>query len=396
MTNPQQSRLLIPILCLLMALGIFSTSLYLPSLPAVGFALGASQEAVQHTLAVFFLGSAIGSLLLGPLADQMGRLVVAKGGILLFILTSFWCAESQTILSLDMARFLQGIAASSGSLVARAMGRDLYKGSDLTRFSSLVMMVISISPAIAPTLGGIIQAYWGWEKNFYFLVGFGCVIAAMVWRWLPETNGARKETQPSSSTFKNYKHILKDPYYGALCLVIATQMISIFCYLSLSPYFFISLFEWSPQQYGYVGVTSAFGNITGFAMARHLANRIHFHQGIWIGSLLSLLFAFLFILSSVFYPFQAFILILYMVCFFGASALVVVNASAASMNLFPKMAGTSAAVIGTVQIGSGAIGSFLGSFLPVSPLALGIAMGILSLISFITGIFLKKEKWLGR
>lgn len=392
MPHPHQPRLLTAILCLLTALGIFSTSLYLPSLPAVGFALGASQQSVQHTLAVFFLGSAIGSLFLGPLADRMGRLVIAKGGILLFIIASFWCAKSQTILSLEMARFIQGIAASSGSLVARAMGRDLYEGSDLTRFSSLVMMVISVSPAIAPTIGGIIQAYWGWEKNFYFLVGFGCVIAAMVWKWLPETNGYREKVERSSSSFKNYMHILKDPYYRALCLVIATQMISIFCYLSLSPYFFISLFEWSPQQYGYVGITSAFGNITGFAMARYLANRIHFHQGIWIGSLLGLLFALTFITSSVFYPFQAFTLILYMVCFFGASALTIVNASAASMNLFPQMAGTSAAVIGTVQIGSGAIGSFIGSFLPVSPLGLGITMGILSLISFITGNYLTSAR----
>lgn len=385
-----------PILCLLAALGIFSTSLYLPSLPAIGKSLSASQESVQLTLAVFFLGSSIGSLLLGPFADRMGRLIVAKGGLILFVIASFWCANADSILSLLMGRFLQGIAASSGPLVARAVGRDLYEGAHFTQFSATIMMVISISPAIAPTLGGIIEFYFGWEKNFYFLMLFGLVLAIMVWIWLPETNNYQSTDPRPYSLFKNYLTLLKHPAYGMLCLIMGLQLGALFCYVTMSPYLFISFFGWSAQAYGYVGISTAFGNIAGFAFARHMAHRIHFNQGILIGSFLCAFLSFAFVASAFILPITPTLLIVYVFCFFCIQALVVVNASAAAMNFFPHMAGTSSAMVGAVQIGSGVFGSLLASFLPTSPFTLGLAVGGLSFASFTIGLFLEKKKWLGR
>lgn len=395
MSSSSHSRLLVPILCLLAALGIFSTSLYLPSMPAIGKALNTSMSAVQLTLAVFFLGSSVGSLFLGPLADRMGRLMVAKGGLILFIAASFWCAESESILSLQIARFIQGMAASAGPLIARAVGRDLYEGHNLTRYTATIMMVISVSPAIAPTIGGFIVSHFGWEMNFYFLMLFGFFTVLMVWIWLPETNGYRKEPTQSFSFFKNYARLFKDPAYGLLCFVLGVQFATAFCYLTLSPYLFMSYFGWSAQAYGYIGVTIAFGNISGFYFARHLAHRIHFHQGILIGSLLCFLLSFAFVSVCLCFPIKASLLVFYVTGFFCISALAVVNATAAAMNLYPTMAGTSSAMVGAIQIGAGAIGSALASLLPISPCAAGMTMGILSFLSFLAGILIKK-RWLGR
>src|SRR5690606_6340107 len=133
----------LPILWLLAALGIFSTSLSLPSMPAISKALSASDIAVQLSLAYLFLGSACGNLLLGAFSDKKGRLIAAKGGIIIFIFASLWCAEAWSITSFIMARFFQGFGASCGMLVTRAMGRDLFEGIDLARYSSTLMMVIS-------------------------------------------------------------------------------------------------------------------------------------------------------------------------------------------------------------------------------------------------------------
>lgn len=396
MPSSSSSRFFMPILCLLAALGIFSTSLYLPSLPAVGRELDASQEAVQLTLALFFLGSAIGSLLLGPLADRWGRLKVAKGGLILFILTSFWCAESQTILSLQIARFIQGMASSSGPLVARAMGRDLYEGTSLTQFSATIMMVISISPAIAPTLGGLIEVYLGWEINFYFLMLFGVFIAILVWTKLRETKNSLTDSLKLSSILKNYTLLFKNLSYAMFCLVLGLQMAAIFCYIALSPYLFISLFKWSPEAYGLVGITSAFGNIVGFAIARHLAHRLYVHTGILIGSVLSFFLCLIFVSVCFFIPANATFLILFSVCFYCGAALAISNASAGAMNLFPHMAGVSSAMVGAIQIGAGAFGSALAGLLPVSPLLLGAVMGVLSFSSFVAGVLIQKKTWLGR
>lgn len=298
MSSAQPSPLLLPILCLLMALGFFSTAIYLPSFPAIGETLHASRAQVQQTLALFFLGSAAGSLILGPLADRLGRLVVAKGGIILFILTSFWCAESYDISTLQIARFLQGFAAGAGPLVVRAVGRDLYEGADLTRFSATTMMVASFSPAIAPTLGGFLQSAFGWQYNFYFLMSLGIVIALMVWKWLPETKSLSEEPLPFSSILNNYVTLFKDPFYTLFCLIIGLQMGALFCYVTFSPYIFIKHFNFSPEEYGALGIVGAFGNISGFSFARYLAHRIQFHQGIFIGSFLCLCLSVIFLSIS--------------------------------------------------------------------------------------------------
>ena len=391
MSSSSHSRLLVPVLCLLAALGIFSTSLYLPSMPAIGVALNTSMSSVQLTLTVFFLGSSLGYLFLGPLADRVGRLLVAKMGLILFIAASFWCAESESILSLQIARFIQGMAASTGPLIARAVGRDLYEGHHLTRYTATIMMVISVSPAIAPIIGGFIVSHFGWDMNFYFLMLFGFFTILMIWIWLPETNGYRKKSAQPFSIFKNYALLFKGPSFGLLCFVLGTQYAILFCYITLSPYLFMSFFGWSALEYGYIGIVGALGNMAGFAFARRLAHRIHFHQGILIGSLLCFLLSFVFVGACLFFPIKAYLLVLYVVSFFCISSLAIVNATAAAMNLYPKMAGTASAMMGALQIGAGAIGSALASVLPISPCAVGITMGILSFLSFLAGIFMKKK-----
>jgi len=396
MSPSSHSRLLVPILCLLTAFGIFSTALYLPSLPAIGKALGASQKSVQLTLTFFFLGSTVGSLLLGPLADRLGRLVVIKGGLLLFIVASLGCAQAESIFVLHIGRFLQGIAASAGPLVARAVSRDLYEGVQLARLSATMMMAASITPAIAPTLGGIIQSHFGWEENFYFLMIVGVFTACMVWPWLPETKGYHKEASVSSSALKNYLLLFKGSPYGLFCIVMGVQLAAVFCYVSMSPYLFISLYGWPPEQFGYAGAVSAFGNMIGFAFARRMAHRLHFHHGILIGGTLSFLVSLIFVGACLLFPIGSFWLLFYIICFYSVAAMAIVNSTAAAMNLFPQMAGTSSAMVGAIQIGSGVIGSALASFLPSTPLFLGIAIGGLTLVSCVTGIFIERKRWLGR
>jgi DHA1 family bicyclomycin/chloramphenicol resistance-like MFS transporter len=395
MTPLPSSWLLISILCLLSCLGIFSISLYLPSLPAIGKAWGTSEKAVQLTLFMFFLGSSLGHLLLGPFSDRVGRLIVAKGGILLFILASFWCAHCQTILQLQLGLFFLGISVSAGSLIARAMGRDLYEGSSLTRFSSTIMMIVSLSPGISPMLGGFIEYHFGWEKKFYFLMVLGIAIALMVWWRLPETFKTSKKITQGFTLFKNYGLFFQDSYYRTLCFIIAMQMSTIFCYVTLSPYIFISFFGWSPQEYGYVGIAGALGNLTGFGLARFMAKRWGCHRGILRGSLSCGLVSGIYVCLCFLLQEQPYLIILYHFCFYSASALAVANASAAALDIFPHRAGMSSAIIGTIQIGSGMVGSLLASLLPVSPLGIGIVLGSLSFLSVGTAIFIKIKNWRG-
>jgi DHA1 family bicyclomycin/chloramphenicol resistance-like MFS transporter len=395
MTHPPHSLLLLPILCLLAMLGVFSISIYLPSLPAVGKALEASQGSVQLTLTIFYLGTFIGALFLGPLSDQISRLLVVKAGLILFIIASFWCAKAQTIFNLQLGHFFQGMAASTGPLTARAIGRDLYEGSHLTKFSAIIMLGVSIASALGLTVGGIIEFYLGWEKSFYFLVFFGFFIAFLVWGWLPETNKYNKISSPSSvfrPIFKNYIFLLKDPYYRKFCLIIFTQMGSSFCYAAFSPYLFISIFGFLPQDYGYVSMAISFGNIIGFIVVKYATHYLYFYDWILTGEILCFLLSLIFVGICLLFPQNHYVLIIYIACFFILSPLVLINALAAAMNLFPHLAGTSSAMLLSVQIGSGILGSVTAAVLPISLLMLGVIMGSLSICSLITGTQLKWYK----
>ncbi len=276
------------------------------------------------------------------------------------------------------------------------MGRDLYEGSALTRFTATTMMVASLSPAIAPTLGGFLQANFGWQYNFYFLMGFGIIIAAMVWKWLPETGSPSEERTPLSSILKNYGTLFENSSYTLFCLVIGLQMGALFCYVTFSPYLFISHFHFSPEEYGALGIIGAVGNISGFGFARYLSRRIQFHQGVLMGSFFSFCLSVLFLALCFIYPSSALLVILYSLFFYTTSALAVVNASAAAMNLFPKIAGIASAMVGSIQIGSGFLGGMIASFLPATTMALAIVMTSLTFLSVITSFFIARGKWLGR
>jgi DHA1 family bicyclomycin/chloramphenicol resistance-like MFS transporter len=384
------SKRLLTVLGLHISLGLFATYLYLPSFPAIGKAFAASQGSVQFTLTIFFFGFSTGSIILGPLCDRMGRVIIAKGGLILFIIASFLCAQSSTIVELLATRFIQGVAASTGLLVANAIGRDLYTESQLTRFFSSLMIIASISPIIASPLGGIIEEYLGWEKNFYLLMFFGIFVALIVWIWLPRTDGHRKIFFESSFSIKNYSALFKKSDYGIYCFIMGVQLAAIFCYITLSPFLFVHLFGWTAHEYGFVGAGTALGNIVGLFFARYLAPRLYFKQGVFIGNLFCFLLSILFVMLFFSFPLNANLLVIYAVFFFMFSALAVMNASAGAMNLFPQQACTSSAMLDAIQIGSGTFGSAMAIFLPVSPLILGIVMGVLILLSLVSGLYLKE------
>jgi len=227
-------------------------------------------------------------------------------------------------------------------------------------------------------------------------MGFGTIIAVMVWKWLPETRTPTEEKTPLSSILKNYVTLFKDPFYTLFCLVIGLQMGALFCYVTFSPYIFITNFRFTPEEYGVLGIVSAIGNISGFNFARYLAHRIQFHQGILIGAFLCLLLSAIFLGICLLFSANALTVIFFSVVFYAASALAVVNASAAAMNLFPQIAGVASAMVGSVQIGSGFLGSILASFLPATPLVLAIVLTSMMLLSLIVSFIIARKKWLGR
>ncbi|HEY8360412.1 MAG TPA: MFS transporter, partial [Ramlibacter sp.] len=137
------------VLGLVSAVGPFAIDMYLPALPTIGQALGASPGAVQASLIVFFVALGLGQVVYGPVSDMFGRKPPLYFGLLLFLAGSIGCALAPTVEALIALRFVQGLGACAGMVVPRAVVRDLHTGADAARLMSLLMLVFSVSPILA-------------------------------------------------------------------------------------------------------------------------------------------------------------------------------------------------------------------------------------------------------
>jgi DHA1 family bicyclomycin/chloramphenicol resistance-like MFS transporter len=164
--------------------------MYLPSLPTLAAEFGATPGQVQLTLSAFFIGFAIGQLVYGPLSDRYGPKPVLLVGLGAYGLTSLLCAASPSIEVMTGLRFLQALGGGAGTVIARAMVRDLYPRDRAAQVLSMLMLVTALAPLGAPLIGGYLLHWSGWRMIFGLLALFGLIcFAAIVWH-VPESHPA--------------------------------------------------------------------------------------------------------------------------------------------------------------------------------------------------------------
>jgi DHA1 family bicyclomycin/chloramphenicol resistance-like MFS transporter len=189
---------LIVLLGALTALGPLSIDLYLPALPVIASALHATEANVQFTLTGMLIGLALGQVLVGPLSDAIGRRTPLIAGSALHAAASLACFLAPNIVVLDLARILQGLGASAGAVLGLAVVRDLHTGKTLAKMLSRMILVMSVSPILAPSLGTALLGAMGWRWLFAILAGLGLLITVLTVFLLPETGFGG---QPARVTF---------------------------------------------------------------------------------------------------------------------------------------------------------------------------------------------------
>lgn len=181
-----RGALAIVLACLSM-LGPFSIDAYLPAFPNIQASLGASSLEVQQSLTAYMLSFAAMVLWHGALSDAFGRRNVILVSLVLFAIGTVGCAAAHSVHYLWFFRVLQGVSAGAGVVVGRAIIRDLYHDAEAARLLSLVTMIFSIAPAVAPIMGGVIVKYTDWRTIFLTLFAFAVGLFVVCWRRLPET-----------------------------------------------------------------------------------------------------------------------------------------------------------------------------------------------------------------
>ncbi len=369
------------ILGLLSAIGPFAIDMYLPALPDIGRSLNAPVGAVQWSLTTFFLSLGFGQLLYGPVSDMVGRKLPLYGGMALFLVASVGCALASSIETLLAWRLLQGLGAAAGMAIPRAVVRDLYTGSDAARLMSLLMLVFSVSPILAPLAGSGVIAVAGWRGVFWSVALAAVVGLVLVATKLQETRPAAQRVESSlRSALCGYGVLLRDRHYLGLVLIGGCAMGGFFVYLSSSPFVLIDHYGLTPMQY-----SLAFSvNSVAFIGAAQFNGMLGERYGLvrLVKGAVSAACGFMLLLLG-YYLAGGDRLAVLIVLYFIASAfmgMVIPTTSVLALEEHGAIAGTASALLGTLQMLSGAVAmgvmGFFGSGKPL-PMVAGMAAGSL-------------------
>ena len=382
--QPDVSVRLALVLGLLSAIGPFAIDMYLPALPQIGASLGAQIDAVQASLTAFFLALGVGQLLYGPVSDMWGRKKPLYLGLAVVVLASIGCALAPDIETLVALRFLQGLGAAAGMAIPRAVVRDLYTGHAAARMMSLLMLVFSVSPILAPLAGSGVIAVTSWRGVFWVVAVAAVLGMVAVARALPETRLPEQRLSSNvSGALRAYGKLLRDWHYLGLVFIGACAMAGFFVYLAGSPFVLINHYKLSSTQYSLAFALNSVAFIGAAQFNGKLGQRFGLVRVVKGAALAS---GVVMLSMLAYYWAGGDELAVLIVLYFIASAfmgLVIPTTSVLALEAHGAIAGTASALLGTLQMLAGAVAMQLvghfsnGKPLPmVAGMALGALMGV--------------------
>ncbi len=355
---------LILVLGMLSAIGPFSIDMYLPGFPAIAAGLHTTIARVSLSLSSFFIGISAGQFIYGPLLDRFGRKRPLYAGLSIYLLASAGCALSASADALIALRLLQALGGCVGMVASRAMVRDMFAVSENAKVFSLLMLVVGVSPLIAPTLGGYITAAFGWKYIFFVLTILAALILAAVYFVLPESKepdaGFSLKPKPIVISFLK---VLREPQFYTYAFTGSIASAGLYAYIAGSPYVFMELFKVSEKQYGWIFALIAMGLIGASQLNSVLLRTYKSEQIIKVALLCQTVTGILLFITTLFGWLELFSTIFFIFLFLCCQGFTFPNSSALSLAPFSKNAGSASALMGALQMGIGALTSAMVSFL---------------------------------
>ncbi|WP_432546433.1 multidrug effflux MFS transporter [Kineococcus sp. SYSU DK004] len=281
--SPSRRRQLVLVLGSLSAFGALTIDLYLPAMPGMASHLGTSTASVQATLTVFVLGLATGQVLIGPLSDAWGRRRLLLTGLALYAAASLACALAPDVGWLTAARVLQSLGAAAGTVLARAIARDLFSGVAMTRFLSTLMLVNGLAPVLAPVVGGQLLAITTWRALFALLTAIGVLLLLAVASTLPETVPLqlRQPAHPRALA-RTFARLGTDRRFVRLVLTSALMFAAVFTYISGSSFVLQDGYGLGAQQFSLVFAVNGLGVVACSQLNGWLVGRAGAEAGLLV------------------------------------------------------------------------------------------------------------------
>lgn len=356
--SQDKQRLSTPLLlglALLTATPALSTDMYLPALPMIATDLDTTTPLVQLTLSAFMAGMAVGQLIIGPISDSLGRRRLLLAGAMVSLLASIGCALAPSIGVLIGMRLLQGLGGGACVVIARAIVPDLARGREAAQAFSLLMIIQAIAPVLAPVVGGVISAPFGWRAVFWALAVINVAQVLVVVFGIQESRPVAERTGVGlAGMLSNYLHVLRNPRFLAYAVVLAVSFGAMFSYISASPFVLQNQLGMTPVMFSVVFAINSLALMLSGFLNRRLLNSVHPHRIMaramvgFISLNVVLLVQVVLIRSTPLFLVLLFLSIAHM-------PLIMANATALGTAVVRERAGSGSAVMGFLQFSMGGL-----------------------------------------
>ncbi len=357
------SRSFIITLGLLTAVAALTVDLSLPAVPAMVDALNTTLSRGQQIVGIFMFGMALGQIPSGLASDRFGRLPTIYTGMSLFVVAASVAAFADDMEVLLAARFVQGIGAASAIVVSRAIVRDISSGKDAARLMSLMTMIFTVAPVIAPSIGALLVSQWNWRAPFIVIAACGFVLLFGIRSNLVEThipNASEHPLRQLTSSFREYfSH--RQSIFGLLLIILPPA--GFMSVIAISAALTVEIYGFTITQYGVIfacaGVSILIGSITN----RWLVTRFDVMQLLKLGVVL-IFTSSAQLLVIAWLDTAPFWWVWSCVCLYMFTiAILMPNATVLALDPMPKIAGVASSIIGTSQNVIGASGAILAALI---------------------------------
>jgi DHA1 family bicyclomycin/chloramphenicol resistance-like MFS transporter len=348
---------------LLTGLAALTVDISLPAVPPMAVALATSLSKSQQIVGIFMAGMACGQIPAGLISDRIGRLPVLYVGMTLFLLGAVAAVFASRIELLLAARFVQGFGAAAAIVLSRAIVRDVASGKDAARLMSLMTMIFTAAPVIAPSIGALLVAQWGWRAPFVIIAALGLLLLSAIRANLHETHAANEQRHPLRQLVASFAEFFshRQSIFGLLLIILPPA--GFMSIIAVAASLVVEIYGYSITQFGFIFATAGVSILAGAVLNRFLVARIDALQLIGIGiGLMGLSAAQLLCIAWLNGAPLAWLWSC--ICLFMFTiAITVPNATVIALDPLPKIAGVASSIIGTLQNICGAAGAITGALL---------------------------------
>ena len=383
-----ESKAFIILLAASVTLPSLSIDSCLASLPVIASSLGVDAGAAVSILSLFLAGFAAGQLAFGPVSDRFGRRPALVFGCLLFSVASVGCALAPSLAVLTTWRFVQGIGAAAGSVIALAIVRDRFSGSAARARLSYISVVGTIAPIIAPTLGGLIAALQGWRSVFFWLAIAGAIVVSVLLLGLEESIPTRNpQALKPRHLLSNYWRVFSHKTCVIYLLIGGLSFGALFAYVSGSAFVFIDVFRVGPRIFGILFAVNACAIAIGaLASGRFGAKGVSTTRLVISGLVISFSATGLLLGGALLGRLNAVSIMPLLILNTLSMGLITPNAVHGTLEPLPSIAGVASSAFGSIRMLGGAISSELvAMFYHGTAVAMGLAMFLFAACALLVG-----------